>query len=490
MRAVSVLEVASPEVWDEIAAIAPLDGHLLESLDPLRRVVGAGFEREVLPLLHQRGLSVLVRFARRDAAAVRAAREDQARSIADLPDPARPILFAAQRHAVDGVVIGPQAWDPEHDADWVRALHGAGLVSLQGGEPSWGLYRLHEDLPPASAKVYDFEEALMPETEDLPPPGPGPVALLHDLASLAAAIAHVGPRRTLAGGIAVVDGKKLGRRLGSKALVRSGRLDDQPAWQRALRALEALGVVSLDPISRALSLDLGLERTLAGTTVSALDGLVGRLVDRDLRVLVAPVREAIRQAGDQALDKVVFLDLLREQHRDVVFPGWVREGALVYPFLPGERLRHFDEDGWPVLEGRMVRCLLERLERLGLVRRAPGVFAATPDGRRWAGGQNGPTPRVWLSSDLELVVPPDAITPWERFQLERLGRCLSRDVVDRYRLERSGLEQWLATHELDEAVAFLERRCAAVPTTVLDTLRAWAYAAQRVVLTRGVLVGE
>ncbi len=488
MRAVSVLSVASTAVWEELEAIAPLGEHALERLGPLEKVVGPGFEDEILPILEQHGLRVLLRFARRDPASVQAARDDWARVVAELPDPARAVLHAAQRHATDGVVIAPQAWDPETDADSVRALHAAGLLTLQGGEPCWGLYRLHEDLPPPPERAYDFEEALMPETDDLPEAGPGPIALLHDLASLAAAIAHVGPRRTHAGSITVSDGKKLGRRLGVKALARDGKLDKQPAWTRALRALEALGVVSTDPLSRELALDLGLERTLAGGTVQALDSLIGRLVDRDLRVLIPPVREAMRQAGEQAVDKVVFIDLLREQHRQVVFPAWHRESTLVYPSLPGERLRRFDEDAWGRIEDRMVRRLLERLERLGLVRRAPGIFAATPDGRRWAGGQRGPTPQVWLSSDLELVVPPDAITPWERFQLERLGRCLARDVVDRYRLERAGLEQWLATHELEEAMAFLERRCAAVPATVRDTLEAWGHSAQRVVLTRGVVV--
>ena len=95
-----------------------------------------------------------------------------------------------------------------------------------------------------------------------------------------------------------------------------------------------------------------------------------------------------------------------------------------------------------------------------------------------------------MASDLELVVPPDALTPWERFQIERLGRCLSRDVVDRYRLERAGLEAWLATHDLDEAIDLLRRRSPAVPASVEDALRAWAAGALRVVLVRGVLLEE
>ena len=67
------------------------------------------------------------------------------------------------------------------------------------------------------------------------------------------------------------------------------------------------------------------------------------------------------------------------------------------------------------------------------------------------------------------VVPPDAVTPWERFQIERLGR-------------------WLATHELDEALDLLRRRCPAVPPVVEDTLRQWARGATRIVLTTGIVV--
>ncbi|MEQ1507921.1 MAG: hypothetical protein ABMB14_37175, partial [Myxococcota bacterium] len=84
-----------------------------------------------------------------------------------------------------------------------------------------------------------------------------------------------------------------------------------------------------------------------------------------------------------------------------------------------------------------------------------------------------------------VVVPPDGLTPWERFQLERLSRCVARDVVDRYRLVREGLESWLRFHGVDEAVALLGRRCPAVPRTAVDTLEAWARSASRVVVTRG-----
>jgi hypothetical protein len=92
-----------------------------------------------------------------------------------------------------------------------------------------------------------------------------------------------------------------------------------------------------------------------------------------------------------------------------------------------------------------------------------------------------------VSSDLEILVPPRAITPWERYQLERLGATLSRDVVDRYKLRRDGLEHWLATHDLEDALELLKRRCPGVPQNVVDTLKGWTDSVSRFVLTRGVL---
>ncbi len=488
MRAISVLSVASPVVWDELEALAPVSEHLGAALGPLRREALPGFERELLPQLRQGGLEVLVRFARRDAAALQAAREDLAQRILELPDPARWVLFAAQRHALDSEVLGVQAWDPVEDVQSVRELYTAGLLQPLDADNAAGRYRLHPDLPPPPAVTYDFDEAIMPPTDDLAPPGPGAVALLHDVASLAAAVAHVLPGRTLAGAISRADCRRLGRRLGVASLAKDGKLEAHERWQRALRALEALGVISTDPLSREISLDLGLERTLAGSAQDAVDRLVDRLVDRDLRVGLPAVRAALRQAGDQALDEVVFLDLLRVQHRDMIFPRWTRRRVAIYPLLDGERVVPFDDVGWEAIEARMIPRLLRRMERLGLLRRATGVFAATDDGRRWALGDEQLGSPVWISSDLELIVPPDAVTPWERFQLERLGRCLSRDVVDRYRLEREGLAQWLSNHELDEALALLARRCPAVPEAVESTLQAWAAAAMRVVLTHGVVV--
>jgi len=488
MRAISVLSVASPVVWDELEALATVAEHLGDRLGPLEREALPGFERELLPVLRKGGLDVLVRFARRDDATVQAARADLAQRIAELPDAARGVLLAAQRHALDHEVLGLQAWDPEHDADSVRELYTVGLLEPAGGEEIIGRYRLHPDLPLPVTVPYDFAEAVMPPTDDLSPAGPGAVALLHDVAALAAAVVHVIPQRTLAGSISRADGRKLGRRLGVPALAKDGKLEAHERWQRALRALEALGVISTDPLSRHISLDLGLEGAIAGSAQDAVDRLVDRLVDRDLRVGLPAVRAALRQAGEQAIDEVVFLDLLREQHRELVFPRWVRQGVAVYPLLLGERAVAFDQDGWEAIEARMIPRLIRRMEHLGLVRTATGIFAATDDGQRWAMGDEQITPALWVSSDLEIVVPPDAVTPWERFQIERLGRCLSRDVVDRYRLERDGLAQWLSSHELDEALALLSRRCPAVPDTVENTLRAWEAAATRAVLTHGVLI--
>jgi hypothetical protein len=171
-----------------------------------------------------------------------------------------------------------------------------------------------------------------------------------------------------------------------------------------------------------------------------------------------------------------------------VFTRWHRQGGWVYPNVTGDTWIPFDRDHFDIVEAGLLRALLRTLSRVGLIVRANGVFAATPDGLLWARGAPEHAPPVWISSDLEVLVPPRAVTPWERYQLERLGRCLSRDVVDRYALERAGLETWLATHELEDALALLRRRCPSVPATVVGTLTSWAGSATRFVLTRGVLV--
>ena len=142
--------------------------------------------------------------------------------------------------------------------------------------------------------------------------------------------------------------------------------------------------------------------------------------------MLPAIREALRQAGDGAVDEVIFLDLLREQHREVLFPRWQRPQGAIYPTIGSAVMRAWDERGWDRVESRLIGATLERCARLGLIRRAPGVFAGTADGRLWAGASKRATPPLWVSSDLELVVPPEAVTPWERYQLERLGHCTRR----------------------------------------------------------------
>lgn len=487
MRAVSVLTVADETVWDELAAIVPLEEHLGERLGALSRVVTASFETTALPALRDR---VLVRYARRDAAQSEARQTDLVERIARLPLSARRVLATVQRHALGDVVIGRQAWDPQYDADAVRALLGEGLIERidVDAEPFTGRFRVNPDLPEPEPVAYDFSEAAMGLTDDLGEPVAGLVALLHDMASLAAALEQVPTQRTLKDTIAKTAAKKLGKRLGAAELARSGDVEGDARWGRALRGLEALKVVSTDPIQRDLHLDNGLERTLAGDVEVACDRLVHRLVDSDLHVVLPAIRAALAQAGAGAVDELVFLEELAEQHRDVLISPWTRDGRDVYPVIGDETPRPYDDDGWDRVERGMVRATLSRLRRFGLIRQASGVFAATDDGRIWALGAPQPMPPVWVTGDLEVIVPPGSVTPWERFQLERLGRCLQRDVVDRYRLTRKGLVTWLSTHALSEALDLLKRRCPGVPDTAIDALTQWARGAERVVLTRGVLL--
>lgn len=486
MRAVSVLEVADTQVWAELRVAVPeLQRHLGEALDERRFVVGPGFERQVLPAIRDR---VLVRYARREV--TEEVRRHRAEDVAALTHDRRRVLISAQRHALDGAVIGRQAWDPEHDAAAVRWLVGAGMLvpASEGAPPYEGRYLLDPELPPPPAVAYDMADAVMEETADLPAPGPGVLQLLHDMASLAAALEHVQAKVTHAGSVALADARRIGARLASEELRRVGRMEEDERWGRALRGLQALHVVSIEPLSRVLHLDLGLESTLLGETEDATDRLIHRLLDADLHAVVPAVRAALRAAGQGAIDEVVFFELLREQHRDVLMPAWLRAGHKVYPLLEGEPPRPYDDAGFEAVEQGMVRAALGRMVRMGVLRRAPGVMAGTPDGRRWASGRVGPHPPIFVTGDLEIIVPPDALTVWERFQVERLCRCLQRDVVDRFRLERASLATWLSTHHVDEALDLLRRRCPALPALVPDTLRAWAAAVERVVLVRGVLV--
>jgi hypothetical protein len=475
-------------LWSELDARGHLAPHLDEALSPTRRVVKPTFET-LLQELAEQGTPVLVRYAERDAEEVAASREDVAAKVAELRVRTAEVLRNAQRHATDGEVVGLHAWDPEHDGPAVRALLGAGLLSAPPGQADpAGRFLLHPDLPDAPGVAYDFTEAAMDLTDDLSEPQPSVVTLLHDLAALAAALQRVSTRRTVAGSVMKQDARKLGRQLGAKDLAKSGRFDEFPRWSRALRALGLLRVVSTDPIKREIFLDDGLDQTLAGTTADAVDRFLHRVVERDLHVLLPAVRQALTDAGNGAVDQLVFVDELRLQHRDVVFPRWLRDGIEQYPGPDGAPGRPWDDDNWERVEGKMVGVLLKRLDTLGLVRRAPGVFAATEDGRLWAGVPTHPPPPVWVSSDLEITVPPGSVTPWERFQLERLGPCIARDVVDRYRLERPALVQWLEHHDEEQAIALLQRRSPAVPSSVVTTIRTWATSARRFVLTRGVLL--
>ena len=452
MRAVSVVEVRNEAVWAEL----DIDRHTRERLGPCRRVVAASFDGE-LEKLAQQGTPVLIRYARRERS------EALVQALPGLPDEARTLLHAAQRHAVGNQLSG-RAWIRANEQDSLRLLLSQGLM-----ESVDSAFRLAPDLPPPPTVAYDFEESWMEATDDLSAADASPVGLLHDMASLAACLLDVPVRKTLKGELSRTDTKKLGTRMGC---------DFGPRQAGAMRALEALGVVATDGISREVYVDLDLEHTLAGTTSDALDRLVHRLIERDLHPALPAIRAAL--AGP-AVDRMIFLELLEEQHRTVLFRA--------YPTLEGEEERPLDSDGWERLETRLIKKAIRRLERLGLVRRASGMFAPSADGAVWAGHER-PLPPIWVSSDLEVTVPPEGVTPWERFQLERLGRCVSRDVVDRYRLTRLGLHRWLANHDVDEALELLRRRCPGVPGGVEDTLRVWAEAATRVVLTRGVLLSS
>lgn len=488
-RAVSVLEVDRPAAWSELEAVVPLAEHVDAELSPTRRAMKPSFEGQ-LDRLAQAGLPVLIRYARRAAGPADDPPEELLERLERLPVRVRALLHRAQRHHRDLVVIGSHTWDPVHEADLVDALHGAGLIeALPGADPPrQGRYRLHPDLPPPPEPAYDLLEAVMPPTDDLAPASPGLLGLLHDVGALSAALAHHPPRRTLTGGLQKADARRLGSWLGSRELADHGDLDRAPRWARALVALESLGGVSMDPVDRTLRAEPRLERLLEGTAAEAMDRLLHRMVDRDLQAALPAIRAALRQAGDQAVDELILVELLEQQHRDVLFAPWLRDGVPTYPALDGLPTLPWTTAAFAVVEGRMLGELLRVLAKLGVIRRAPGVFAATVEGRVWATGEDPPAPPVWVNSDLEVVVPPHGLTPWERYQVERLGRCVARDVVDRYRLERGGLEAWLATHELQDAIDLLRRRSPGLPDTVLDALRTWAASATRFVLTRGVVL--
>ncbi len=485
MKAVSVLEVSDPAVWAELEAAFPLAEHVESALDDRRRIVKPSFEKVLLP-----EMPLLVRYARRSAAEREVAAAALVAEVEALSPDLKRCLVSAQRHAVEGVVYARHAWDPVADAAHVRDLYVRELISVvqADDEPEVERYRLHPDLPPPPPVVYDFSEACMPEPDDLEAPSPGPMALLDDMASLAAALEHVRGKLTHAGVLTQPDARKVGAQVGSAAIAKSGSVEADPRWGRALRGLHALRVIGVDPLSRMLQLDLGLETVFLGEATDAVDRLVHRLVDADLHSVIPAVRAALAQAGTESVDEMIFLEGVREQHRDVLITPWLRKGRKIYPVPEGGTEFPFDDEGFERFEDHMIRSVLGRMARFGLIRRAPGVFAATEDGRRWAGVSKGAVPPIWVSGDLEIIVPPGALTPWERFQIERLGRCLQRDVVDRFRLEPDKLRTWLGTHDVAEAVALLERRCPGVPQSAKESLQSWAKSALRVVLTRGVLI--
>lgn len=486
-----MLEVARPELWAELEAVVDLAPHVEEELSPTQRLVGPRLLAQVGTPLRQAGLAVLVKASRQPPVATEAS-EALAEAVAAQPLRARRLLQRAQRHARDGVVLGSRVWDPVFDGAPVRSLQGAGLIEALSSElePLWGPFRLVEGLPPPPPVVYDFSEAVMPRVDDLSEPGASLSQLLHDLASLTAALSHHRPRRTLAGSLDLATVRRVGKRLGEERMAAGEAFERFGRWARALRVMELLGAVSMDPISRELALEPGLEEVLEGTTAQAMGRLVRRLIDGDLHAALPAVKAALAEAGDGAVDEMIFVEELCAQHRDVLHGPWHRDGRDIYPAGGDAEALPFDDEGFERIEARQIHGLLKRLDRLGLVVRADGVFASTPDGRVWATGEGGAMPPVWVTSDLGMTVPPGSVTPWERYQLEQLGRCTRRDVVDTYALDRKGLERWLASHEVDEALELLARRCPGLPSTVRQTLEDWARSAERVVLRVGAAVSE
>lgn len=495
MRAVSLLKLADESILAEIERSIPIRGHLGER-HPEGWEVGPEFERAVLPEMQQRGIPVLVRYARQPKESPEASAEIAER-IARLSPRARTLLYCAQRHAIGELFVGRHAWDALTDAPVVRELLSSALIApgapdgateLSRSEGLEGRMLLHPDLPKPPEIPYDLSDAAMPEPDDLAPRGPSLLALLHDIASLAAAIEAIGPKQTLAGSLAVTDAKRMRERL---CVSGQGSIEHDARWGQAYRALQALSGCTIDPSTRRLVLDLGVEQTLSGSSEDAIDHIVHRLVDADQHSALPAVRAALRIAGSGAIDEVIFEDLLFSQHREILFSPWRRGSVPTYPSDGETDPRPFDRQGFDEIEVPLLQKMLARMQRLGVIRRAPGVFAGTEDGRRWAGADvpsvSAPPP-MWVGSDLEILVPPFAITPWERLQIERLSKPLSRDTVDRYRIDRASVAGWLRHHDIDEAVALLRRRCPALPDAVLRALNDFAREASRITLTRGVLI--
>lgn len=106
MRSVSLLSVRHEAVWNELAAAIDLAPYITRVVDPLTREVNRAFDAEALPALRKRGIPVLVRYAQRTEAELQAVQADLEDRIAHQPRQAQVLLFRAQRHARDGVVLG------------------------------------------------------------------------------------------------------------------------------------------------------------------------------------------------------------------------------------------------------------------------------------------------------------------------------------------------------------------------------------------------
>ena len=128
MRAISTLEVTEPSAW----ALLAVDAHLLGEPSALCREISD--ERGLLAALEAAGLreQILIRYARRPPEEIAASSAELSARIATLDAGQRRVLASAQRHALDDVVIGLHAWDPEKDAPRVRRLVGAGLILAPG----------------------------------------------------------------------------------------------------------------------------------------------------------------------------------------------------------------------------------------------------------------------------------------------------------------------------------------------------------------------
>ncbi|MEY3211105.1 MAG: hypothetical protein RIT28_1586 [Pseudomonadota bacterium] len=472
-------------MWASLEALAPVRAHTLAELDPCLRHVGVRLKGPLERALKARGESLRVR-----ALAPEEPTETEAaparRALDDLPPKLLAVLTRALRLAEEGVFLGTRAWDPHGEARAVDTLVNVGLITALDDErlPRWGRYRLAPGLPEPAPVAYAFEDAVMPPPPDLAQRGPSLLALEQDVAVFLAGVAAAGLRRTVDGHPDVAGARRLGRRLMDPNLSRDGRLTHaSPRWQLAARVVEALGLWECDPLSRALLPAQRVQRLLSQGPSARFDGLARRVVEQDARPLIPALRAALRAAGDEAIDEVVLRALLAEQHRDLLFAPWGQVGARFYPCPPEATPILYDDDGFDEVEGPLLSRAIDALARLGLVTRAPGVFAATAEGRVWAGlDPTGPTPRLLLSADLELVVPPGALPPWERLLIELATSPVSRDVVDRLRLGRAELERALGFVPLTTLLAVLESRVGhRLPPSVVEALQLWARPWERIV---------